>query len=306
MKQRRRIPLTVLWFASALLLAHNSSGQSAAVIRSVMPDVDHTFLYIDGVNLCATATVTLGGLPLTTVSATTTQVIVPYPEFPAGDYYLTVSCGAPGRTAYFYVTLSPIGTIGPTGPTGPTGADSTVPGPTGATGPAGAQGPTGPTGAASTVPGPTGATGPAGPFGPPGPTGPTGPAGTNGAGVFGAAIINPASPNTFYVSLNGDGQFNTNSPEFTGISMPVACTFTTLSVSTFGSSGGTALFTVNLTKNGVDQGLTCSVNSIQGAIASCTDTSPTVAVAVGDIVGLKIFQTSGTPIVRLAIGTRCQ
>jgi hypothetical protein len=400
MKQRRRIALRGLGLASALLLAHNSSGQTALVIRDVVPDVNHTLLFIDGVNMCASPTVTLGGLPLTAVSATLTQVVVPYPEFPAGDYYLIVSCGAlPGRTAYFYVTLSPNGTTGPTGPTGPagaqgptgpTGANSTVPGPTGATGPAGGQGPTGPTGANSTVPGPTGATGPAGPFGPTGPTGvagpfgptgatgpagpfgptgptgvagpfgptgatgpagpfgptgptgvagpfgptgatgpagpfgptgptgvagpfgpagptgPTGAAGTNGAGVFGAAIINPVNPNTFYVSLNGSTQFNTNSPEFSGMSMPVACTVNTLSVSVFGVSGTPDPFTVSVMRNGVEQALACSVTSTTGAITRCLATSPAVAVAVGDIVGLKIVQGSGVPIVRLAIGTRCQ
>ena len=381
MMQRRRIPLTGLWFVSALLLANNSSGQGAIVIRSVLPDVNHTFLLIDGVNMCATPTVTLGGLALNPVSASMTQVLVPYPAFPAGDYYLTVSCGPPGRTGNFYVTLSPIGITGPTGPTGPagpagadstvpgptgpagpagptgatgaastvpgptgatgpagpagptgatgaastvpgptgatgpagpagptgaTGAASTVPGPTGATGPAGPAGPTGPTGAASTVPGPTGPAGPFGPIGPTGPTGPAGPAGTNGAGVFGASLINPANTNTYYVSLNGDSQNASNSAQFTGISMPVACTFTTLSVGTFGSSGGDASFTVRLTKNGVEQSLACSVNSTQGAIARCLATSPPIAVAVGDIVGLRIDQSSGLFPVRLAIGTRCQ
>ena len=447
MNQRRRISLTALWLVGSLLLAHSSSGQTALVVRDVVPDVNHTFLFIDGVNMCTTPAVTLGGLPLTPASATLTQVIVPYPAFPTGDYYLTVSCGTlPGRTAYFYVTLSPTGTTGPTGPIGPTGAtggigspgptgptgpaggpvgptgptgpagtqgptgstgaNSTVPGPTGATGPAGSQGPTGSTGANSTVPGPTGATGPAGSQGPtgstganstvpgptgptgpagsqgptgstganstvpgptgatgpagsqgptgstganstvpgptgptgpagsqgptgstganstvpgptgptgpagspgaPGPTGPTGAAGTNGAGVFGAGFINPLNPNTYYTSLNGSQQFNTNSPEFSGISMPVACTINTLSVSLFGVSGAADAFTVSLMKNGVEQNLTCSATSTTGAIRSCVATSPTVAVVVGDIVGLKIVQNSGIPVVRIAIGTRCQ
>jgi hypothetical protein len=124
--------------------------------------------------------------------------------------------------------------------------------------------------------------------------------------VFGASIINPASPNTFYMSLNGDNQFNTNSPQFTGISMPVACTFDRLSVSTFGSSGGSDFFTVNLVVNGVDQALSCTANSLTGSILTCSDTAHTVAVAVGQIVGYKIVQGFGTPIVRVSVGARCR
>jgi len=152
----------------------------------------------------------------------------------------------------------------------------------------------------------TGATGPMGITGPAGPTGPTGPAGTNGAGVFGASIINPAGPNTFYLPLNGDGGFSTNSPQFAGISMPVACTFDRLSVSTFGSSGGNDSFTVNLVVNGVDQALSCTANSATGSVLTCSDTAHTVAVAVGQIVGYKIVQATGTPIVRVSVGSRCR
>ena len=136
--------------------------------------------------------------------------------------------------------------------------------------------------------------------------GATGLAGANGAGVFGAALINPASPNTLYYNLNGANQQQTaNNPEYAGMAMPVACTFDRLYVNTFGVSGGGDTFTVNLVKNGVDQGLACTVNSAQGAQVLCSDTSHTVSVAAGDVVALKVVQASGAPIVRLGIGTRC-
>ena len=145
-----------------------------------------------------------------------------------------------------------------------------------------------------------------GPAGPTGPTGPTGPQGVAGpAGVFGASIINPATPNTFRVSLNGETVNTTNSAQFTGVAMPVNCTFDRLVVSTYGASGGSDTFTVNLVVNGVDQTQSCSVTSVTGAIQSCSDTAHPISVTVGQIVGLKIVQASGTPIVRVNVGTRC-
>jgi hypothetical protein len=138
-----------------------------------------------------------------------------------------------------------------------------------------------------------------------GPAGPTGPAGANGAGVFGAAIINPLTPATFYVHVNGTATQAANNPEFGGMAMPVACTFDRVVVNTFGVSGGTTTFTVNFVKNGVDQALSCSVTNVVGGQVQCSDTSHTVPVVLGDIVAWKIVQVSGTPIVRIGIGTRC-
>jgi len=118
-------------------------------------------------------------------------------------------------------------------------------------------------------------------------------------------LINPPNPNTFWVALNSQGQQNTNSAQFAGMAMPVACTFDRLAVTTFGVSGGADTFTVNLVVNGTDQGLTCTVTAVTGATASCTDTLHTVPVAIGNLVGFKVVQASGTPIVRVGIGTRC-
>ena len=127
----------------------------------------------------------------------------------------------------------------------------------------------------------------------------------NGAGVFGASIINPLNPNTFYTPLNGSTTFATNNPEYGGMAMPVACTIDRLVVNTFGVSGGTTTFTVNLVKNGTDQALACTVTNVASGLVSCSDTSHPIAVAMSDFVALKIVQLSGTPIVRIGIGTRC-
>jgi hypothetical protein len=105
--------------------------------------------------------------------------------------------------------------------------------------------------------------------------------------------------------LNSFGQISTNSPQFSGMAMPVACTFDRLAVTTFGVSGVADSFTVNLVVNGNDQALTCSVGSTTGSTATCTDNLHTVTVAVGDLVAFKIVQASGAPIVRVGMGTRC-
>jgi hypothetical protein len=59
---------------------------------------------------------------------------------------------------------------------------------------------------------------------------------------------------------------------------------------------------LTLVKNGVDTALTCSATSVTGSVIKCTDTTHTVAVAVGDITwirrenavsGLKGLQSGG-------------
>jgi hypothetical protein len=197
----------------------------------------------------------------------------------------------------------PSGPLGPAGASGPSGPQGTAgpAGPSGPLGPAGASGPSGPQGTA-------GAAGPTGPLGPAGASGPSGPAGTNGAGVFGASQINPNNLTPFYLSLNGDSLQNSNSAQFTGMSMPVACTFDRLSVTLAAVSGGaTDTVTVALVKNGTDTSMTCTVtssSSING-LTACSSATP-ISTALGDIVGLHVTQTNSTPIVRIAIGTRCQ
>jgi Collagen triple helix repeat (20 copies) len=220
------------------------------------------------------------------------------------------TAGAAGPTG----PLGPQGVAGPTGPTGPIGTAGPA-GPTGPLGPQGVAGPTGPTGPIGTA-GAAGPTGPIGPQGVPGtpgaqgPTGPTGPAGatgTNGAGVFGTGTINPANLTPFYLTLNGDSTQTSNGQQFTGISMPVTCTFDRLAVTLAAISGGTTdTVTVALVKNGTDTSMTCTATSSAtvNALTSCSSTTP-VAVVNGDILGLHFTQTNSTPIIRIAVGTRC-
>jgi len=129
-----------------------------------------------------------------------------------------------------------------------------------------------------------------------------------GAGSFTVGVINPASPSTYYSGLTGDtGNVSTNSPQFTGGAIPIACSFDRLFVTTFGVSGAADTFTVNLVKNGTDTSLSCTVTSGTGIQVVCSDTNPAHAVSVvaGDNVSLKYVQTSGAPIVRIGVGTRC-
>ena len=226
------------------------------------------------------------------------------PTGPTGPAGVAGAAGPTGPTG-------PAGVAGAAGPTGPAGVAGAA-GPTGPTGPAGvagAIGPTGPAGSAGAI-GPTGPQGIPGSSGPEGPTGPTGPAGASGAGgIFGAHQVNPANLNPWWMSINGDSTQTTLNPEWAGFAMPVACTFDTFHVTLYHQSvAGTDDITVTLVKNGVDTGLGCTATSSAtvGAVTSCSDTSPTVSAAVGDIMAFHFSQTNFTPIVRIAVGTRCQ
>jgi Collagen triple helix repeat (20 copies) len=228
----------------------------------------------------------------------------------------------------------PQGIAGPTGPTGPAGAEGPA-GPTGPagpqgvagpTGPAGAQGPAGPTGpqgpAGPTGPtGPQGLTGPAGPTGPTGltgltgaqgPTGPTGPAGPTGPGgpaqIFAAQFSAPSTTTATYAGLNGSSAVNVASDGAVATIMPAACTFNTLRVAgTITSGAGPDSLTLTLMKNGVATSLTTSVTvSTSGTTVTNSDTAHSFTVAAGDTVSIQLTHTNGTPVVRLAVSTRCQ
>ena len=242
-------------------------------------------------------------------SASTTAIVLDSKEnqttsHPAFLDVVIQSVGPAGPTGP-QGTAGASGPAGPTGPTGPIGTAGAA-GPTGPLGPQGVAGPTGPTGPLGAA-GAAGPTGPLGPQGVAGPAGPTGPQGANGAGVFGASQINPNNLTPFYLPLNGDTLQNSNGAQFTGISMPVACTFDRLSVTLAAISGGAAdTVTVALVKNGTDQSMTCTATSsatING-LTSCSSTTP-IAAAIGDIIGLHVTQTNATPLVRIGIGTRC-
>jgi hypothetical protein len=112
---------------------------------------------------------------------------------------------------------------------------------------------------------------------------------------------------TFYTALTGDTSSAVNTPQFAGGAVPISCSFDRLFVNTFGSSGGADTITVNLVKNGSDTSLSCTVTAVTGSQVSCSDTNAAHAVAVvaGDNVALKYVQSSGAPIVRIGVGTRC-
>jgi len=111
------------------------------------------------------------------------------------------------------------------------------------------------------------------------------------------------------VSLNGDTNQTTNTPQWTGLAMPVACSFDRLTMTLFTFAGGsTNNITGTLVKNGTDTGLSCTAVSnatTGGAAVTCSASSPTVAAAVGDILGIHMHQTNSTPGVRIGVGTRC-
>src|SRR5262245_50275919 len=149
------------------------------VITSAVFDEANNRLVIDGQNFLANGAhpsppvVTLDLMPMTVVSASSTEIIVSVSgTFPDGTYLVTVSRGQglPESGAFAVAIYHEQGgqTVqGPTGPAGPAGPAGPV-GPVGPAGPAGSVGPAGPAGPA----GPQGLTGPAGAVGPVGPAGP--------------------------------------------------------------------------------------------------------------------------------------
>src|SRR5262245_30375405 len=149
---------------------------SQLVITSAVFDEANNRLVIAGQNFLSNGAhppppvVTLDLMPMTVVSASSTEIIVSVSgTFPDGTYLVTVSHGQgvpdsgafPVAIYHEQIGQTVQGQPGPAGPTGPAG-------PIGPVGPAGAVGPAGPAGPA----GPQGLTGPAGAVGPVGPAGP--------------------------------------------------------------------------------------------------------------------------------------
>lgn len=158
--------------------ATSSSGTQMA-IENVGIDLENEVLSINGDGFgTAAPIVRLGGVPLTVLSTTSTQLVVYLPAATApGAYLLTVEKPTNGdKAAGFVVTIGTTGPAGPQGPAGPAGdvGPQGPLGPQGEVGPAGPQGPVGPQGE-------VGAQGPAGPTGPQGPAGPQGEVGPQGA-----------------------------------------------------------------------------------------------------------------------------
>jgi collagen triple helix repeat protein len=154
----KRVSTTVLGLGALLLSANVAIAAPAApqlVVTSATLDATNNRLVIRGVNFSwppkpasgpvTPLQVTLDLMPLTVLSATSTEVVASVAgTFPEGTYLITVSRG-PSTTesgafaVAIYHEASPQIIQGPEGPEGPAG-------PAGATGPAGPSGPQGATG----------------------------------------------------------------------------------------------------------------------------------------------------------------
>ena len=230
-----------------------------------------------------------------------------------GDSTLVASIDSKENTLSSHQAILDIVLKNIVGPTGATGAAGDV-GPTGATGATGAAGADGAQGiqgipGATGALGPTGATGAAGGVGPTGAigaTGTTGATGANGAGVFGAAFLNPTNLNPAYISLNGTSVQQANGSQWNGIAMPVSCTFKALEVTARYLSGtATDNITIALTKNSVDQLLTCTLSAQSANTTYTCSSAQNVPVAAGDIVGIHFTQTNKAPTIQMGVGTKC-
>jgi collagen triple helix repeat protein len=197
---KRRLT-TILGISAVVFAAHVTTARATPapqlVITSATFDEANSRLVISGQNFswpsngsghATPPVVSLDLLPLTVLSATSTEVVASLSgTFPDGTYLITVSRGQSAvDSGAFAVAIyheeSHQGVQGPAGPAGPAGA-------VGPAGPAGAVGPAGPAGPAGAV----GPTGPAGPIGPAGPAGAVGPAGSDGlVGPQGA--VGPTGP----------------------------------------------------------------------------------------------------------------
>jgi hypothetical protein len=96
-----------------------------------------------------------------------------------------------------------------------------------------------------------------------------------------------------------------------GGAMPIACTFSSLTLSLYGVIGTAATNTLNVTlyKNGLPTSMTVSLaNPGQGLITTATDNifAHQFSVVVGDFVSIGYTQTSSTSAVRIGVATRCQ
>ena len=93
--------------------------------------------------------------------------------------------------------------------------------------------------------------------------------------------------------------------------MPIACTFSSLTLSLYGVIGTAATNTIGVTlyKNGLPTSMTVSLNNPgAGSISTATDSTfaHQFSVAVGDFVSIGYTQTSSTSVVRIGVATRCQ
>jgi hypothetical protein len=122
----------------------NAYGTKKPEITAAVVSVDETVLFLQGSNLGAHPSITLGDVQLggVAVDASGKQLSANLPELTPGTYLLTLTTGP--WLVQFAVAVDgyQTGPAGPQGPAGPVG----VPGPAGPAGPAGATGPAGPAG----------------------------------------------------------------------------------------------------------------------------------------------------------------
>jgi hypothetical protein len=111
--------------------------------------------------------------------------------------------------------------------------------------------------------------------------------------------------------LSGTSQEESTFAGQLGGAMPIACTFSSLTLSLYGVIGTAATNTLNVTlyKNGLPTSMTVSLaNPGQGLITTATDNifAHQFSVVVGDFVSIGYTQTSSTSAVRIGVATRCQ
>jgi len=126
---------------AALLSAPATATILVPVVQTADADAANHNLFISGQNLGTTIpSVVLGGIQLSVISYSPTNLVAALPKDIAPASYLLVVTPQGNIPAVFWVTIGAVGPAGAQGPTGPTGQ-------TGATGPQGPPGPTGATGA---------------------------------------------------------------------------------------------------------------------------------------------------------------
>lgn len=197
------------------------------------------------------------------------------------------------------------GATGATGTTGPTGADG-EPGDPGTTGPTGPTGPTGVTGSTGAT-GPTGEPGDPGATGPTGPTGSTGPSGATGPGGptvnVGASIFASESQT---IPTNAETRITFSGAAYDTDSM-FDSTNSTLVVHTAGRYllKGRILWDFTANDDGQRQ-LRISVNGsvvafdgqdtvdAPAGLGTSQDVSTIVQLNAGDVISLRVFQTTGS------------
>jgi collagen triple helix repeat protein len=170
-----------------------------------------------------------------------------------------------------------------------------------------AVGATGATGAT----GPQGNLGPGGNTGPTGATGATGPTGSANSSIYLTGFENPGAgagtqfylPPIGYTTLSSNG-FQTLEAE--AFAAPSACTMSNLSVvvNPMTPSGSDAT-TITVYHNLSLTTLSCTVTS-NTAIATCTDTTHSFSVGLGDSIAIGFKETNANPFNAVTLQMQCQ